>query len=100
MSGSSDNHLRGLERFYLLRDAELENAQYFRTVLKMAYIVEALASGKSYDWIAKQLGQSEAVIRRFHQRYLRRIGPKDYRRVQDYFGITFPMPGGVRNEND
>ena len=99
MSGSSDSHLRELGRLYLLRDAELENAQYFRTVLKMAYIVEALASGKSYDWVAKQLGQSEAVIRRFHKRYLRRIGPKDYRRVQDYFGITFAMPGGAQDEN-
>jgi hypothetical protein len=95
VSAEDEKRLGLLSRMEDKCSCELVEATYYHRVFKMAFIVEALAAGSSYAWIARELLITEAAVRSFYRRHNKEIGPKDYNKAAEHFGIRFDPPGGA-----
>lgn len=94
MTAEGERQLDILLTFLREREGELVDAEYFRRVMRVGFITEALAAGKSYRWMAQKLNIDQGAVHRFIERYGREIGPKDYARARERFDIQFYTPGG------
>lgn len=95
MPSEAEINLTKLAIMLIHRADELESAQYFHKVVKVAYIKESLASGRSFAVLAKDLECDESAVRRFWARHNKEVGPRDYDRVRERFNIRFNPPGGA-----
>lgn len=93
MTSTGEKQVAELRKQVKLREEELAEAKYYHRVLTVAFVTEARASGKTYEWIGKSLGVTATAIRRYYGRHNKQIGLRDYEKAREKFNIDFYTPG-------